>query len=56
MKQIGFICKYGSLRVVTLSIQVLSTLKVGAEALKQNQVSLTEVDDIMDQLEEVVNV
>ncbi|XP_063690027.1 charged multivesicular body protein 7-like isoform X1 [Bolinopsis microptera] len=31
---------------------ILSTLKVGAEALKQNKVSLNEVDDIMDQLDE----
>ena len=36
-----------------LKIQVLSTLKVGAEALKQNRVSMSEVDDIMDQLDEV---
>ena len=36
------------------STQVLSTLKVGAEALKQNKVSLSEVDEIMDQLDEVL--
>jgi hypothetical protein len=36
-----------------LSFQILSTLKVGAEALKQNKVSMSEVDEIMDQLDEV---
>lgn len=31
---------------------IISTLKVGADALNKNKVSLTEVDNIMDQLEE----